>query len=887
MAHYDDNFKIKMIEELCDGKNSADIKREYGVSGSVAITWMRKFIAGTLSYEHASVRDNINYINRLKEKAIDRELSLKKHNVTSDENFSWILVYGEQMTDWAEYASKWLKTIKRSKGIAIAALSRFFKDYISNLSTIPTVQEFVTKGYNAPNFYEILYKDYNNQHNTNNRAIKIVGFIDWILAETYSMDDDLGNKLIIEAFENPLTKFLPKETKQSKRVESNKNVLPYRYIKKLREILCPSQCSNFSDWLFAQTSLKKDWYIVDEDIIDKDDPDCVFKHVKERTYKLWFPGRAVALLIKLLLPLRTYQIRMLDSGEMDTFKYVQQDRLLAGMWQHNDLPLKRGTDQMPYAHGVFRCLKDKTNGIEMTGFYINTNKTADIWKDEYDKGYEIPWQYEEALYWLAKLRDWQAKYNPVSTPTRWVDLSRKHFGQPKSSHILKQLGATTFLFRCPTMPGEEDMPIPEKSLDMLWYRLLKRLEDDISKETEKNGQKKIVLVDPNSDKNTYFPLHSLRVSLITAYALEGGVPMPILSKAIAGHARLIMTLYYTKMGISYVTDVMTKAEKNIIEADKEEFSRFIRDAEYEQLEKAAISNDPAAYQAVIAAQHSGASIIISDKGICPLGCAECSSGGTYTNDDGSSTTYGAVPGYPEKNCVRCRWFITGPAFLPGLVHHFNVIGYNMGEIGKQVDRYRKEIEALENIKYECEISNKVFSQHNSLLNYEQLYEQTIQKNDKLANDYNATLRLIDKCIHIMHSNPSSDNLKLVPVGTISDVKRYIYPTEHTLEQIQVICNGAELFPETDASKAILQRSQIIDLTLQNNGHQPVMFSLPAEEQLKAGNQFMRILIKRAGTLKQAIPYVIGRKKLADIGINNEFYEEIKNISNDEAINLLT
>ncbi|MDO5294945.1 MAG: gamma-mobile-trio protein GmtX [bacterium] len=130
---------------------------------------------------------------------------------------------------------------------------------------------------------------------------------------------------------------------------------------------------------------------------------------------------------------------------------------------------------------------------------------------------------------------------------------------------------------------------------------------------------------PDSNVTTYYPLHSLRVSLITAYA----VPMPILSKAIAGHARLVMTLYYIKAGISYVTDKMNQAEKSILENDKEAFNRFIRDAKYEQLETSVAANDPIAYQAVINAQKSGASIVISDKGICPKGCFGCDSGGTY------------------------------------------------------------------------------------------------------------------------------------------------------------------------------------------------------------------------------------------------------------------
>ena len=106
-------------------------------------------------------------------------------------------------------------------------------------------------------------------------------------------------------------------------------------------------------------------------------------------------------------------------------------------------------------------------------------------------------------------------------------------------------------------------------------------------------------------------------------------------------------------------------------------------------------------------------------------------------------------------------------------------------------------------------------------------------------------------------------------------------------QLQAICNGAELFPETDASKALLKRSQIIDMTLMFNKKQPVMFTLSEEEQLLAGNQFMRLLIKRAGSLKEAIPYAIGRKKLEEIGIHNEFEKELKIMRYDAPLKLLS
>ena len=47
--------------------------------------------------------------------------------------------------------------------------------------------------------------------------------------------------------------------------------------------------------------------------------------------------------------------------------------------------------------------------MDSTGLYISTNKTADQNKDQFERGYEIPWQNETVLYWLEKLRNWQEK----------------------------------------------------------------------------------------------------------------------------------------------------------------------------------------------------------------------------------------------------------------------------------------------------------------------------------------------------------------------------------------------------------------------------------------------------------------------------------------------
>ncbi|AWE08390.1 hypothetical protein DCE79_13690 [Lysinibacillus sp. 2017] len=891
---YDNFFKYKMIEELCNGKAARNIKREYDVSHRTVMRWLRDFIEnGAFGDNALSPKENLR-LEQLKEKARKRELELRFHGTTTSENFEWLLGYDSDLRQWNEYATEWIKTVVRGKAKALTCLTNFFKKYVIEEDITRSVQEFISIKYDTPDFYEIIYAERGSQFHALIEAKKVVEFVDWIIAERFSVEDDLGNKLTPAEFENPLTKYLPDSVKLSQRNESNKNVLPYRYIKDLRNILCPQNATCFKDLKFAQSagdsSTGGDWFIVDKSVIDENDPDCVYrvrktspyeqkeKGLSKEVYEMWFPGTTVLLLTKLLLPLRTYQVRMLDSGEMDTYKYVQSMRDVAGKWIKNDSHLSQGTERNPFKRGVLRKFKDNTTQLEMTGFFINTNKTADINKEESDRGYDIPWQYEEAQYWLAKLRDWQVKYNPISRPAKWTELTRNHLGEIKDVKILKQKGEITFLFRDPTSIGHERLPIAVSGMGTFWYKTLKQLEVQLKENTSSEEERTLKFVRPDRTDSTYYPLHSLRVSLITAYALEGGVPMPILSKAITGHARLIMTLYYTKAGISYVTDTMNQAEKSILENDKEAFDRFIRDSKYEQLETSVAANDPIAYQAVINAQKSGASIIISDKGICPKGCFGCDSGGTYVNNDTDKLTYGVVPGFPEQNCVRCRWFVTSPAFLPGLVHHFNTIGYNMGEIGKRVIKYQHGIELLENEKYECELNGTIFTKHHEFLKYEQLYAQEIQKNDKLANDYNATLRLIDKCMKLINKTSSDDGVQLVTVGSISDVGISINNIEHELEQLQIICNGAELFPETDASKAVLQRSQIIDLTLRNNNKMPVMFSLTEEEQLIAGNQFMRLLINRAGSYKDAIPYALGRKKLEEIGFENEFVNELKSVT---------
>jgi len=388
----------------------------------------------------------------------------------------------------------------------------------------------------------------------------------------------------------------------------------------------------------------------------------------------------------------------------------------------------------------------------------------------------------------------------------------------------------------------------------------------------------IRFVDPNSDRSTYYGLHSLRVSLITAYALEGGVPFPILSKLIVGHTRLIMTLYYTKAGKAHVTEVMQEADKRLLENEQVGYRRFLQEATYQQIEERFSYNDPVA---IIAAnrQKSTPGFVVEDKGICPVGCGGCDVGGECLKDnksDPNQKVYAPVAGYPtEKNCIRCRFFISGPAFLPGLIAHFNFISYQLSECSNRYVRFEQQINELEDLRFVCEAQDRPFLQTVELDRLSRDHEEEAVKADKLCHDLHATLRLIDRCKQLL-GDSNDDGIKLVPVGGISDLQYALEETTSEMYQLEVICENAALYPEIDAGKATLRRSQILDAMLAINGRSPVFFKLTQCQQLLVGNEVMRLIQARTGSLKNAVAVSDGIVLLREIGLLEDTMNVIEN-----------
>lgn len=792
----------------------------------------------------------------------------------TDTTLGWIERDYPQLADWRSLAIDWLKGEVTGVGDKLNGLAVFFDRFLiqQNLPLDPKV--LLSRDSILPDFYHIACPDsvrgvkYNNIIHT---------FLNFVLRRDFSEPSGNDQPIISQAFRNPVPRLTI--TGLPRRDESVHSPLPYGYIEELRQILAAGP--NFRDWGWAQGGLSEvaglcgpggpAWFKVKEDQIDLLDPDCVWRERSvngKNRLEMWSPVRWVALLVKLILPLRTVQVRMLDSGESDTWRYASKT------WELNQNRLALGSESRPLQQGVFRRRNPLSDGEEVpVVLYINTNKTADMAKHGPKKGYLLPWVFggpihQDVFYWLEKLRNWQEKYNPLLQRTSWNQLDGRHI-KAKSKLQLSGYPDTCFLFRLPeAQDGERHLPLTQDSLDKPWLNLLEALELRLSSrgETHCNGRP-IRFVPPLeerkvSSKKTLFPLHSLRVSLITALALEGQVPFPILQKLV-GHSRLIMTLYYTKPSATYINDVLIAAAEQLQEKKESSIQNFLLDTEYCELLEKAICNNASSI-AVAIPEHPAARNAVGwmpmHHGLCLVGgntseiLESNSVGGCYNGGPQIGTPslkkHGPVPG-GSRNCVRCRWFVTEPHYLPALAAHFNTLAYHFDEARNACIVHEKTLQDLKKQKADVEDGNRPFLHADAYRQAERSWEKSMKRFSDLAEDLVACWYLIERC-KVALDTPLGDGTQLVAAGTLSDVNIAFEETESELLQLEGVCEYVEVYPDLEPGKAVFRRSQLLDAVLYREDLAPVFMLLTEQEQLLAGNAFMRNLSQKMNSKNPAL-----------------------------------
>lgn len=130
---------------------------------------------------------------------------------------------------------------------------------------------------------------------------------------------------------------------------------------------------------------------------------------------------------------------------------------------------------------------------------------------------------------------------------------------------------------------------------------------------------------------------------------------------------------------------------------------------------------------------------------------------------------------------------------------------------------------------------------------ERVWEAAIQRFHDRAEDVAACIRLVYRCQEALAKTADKDagDRALLSVGSLSDIQVALQGIDSELLQLQEVCESLEVFPELEPGKAVLRRSQLLDLAIQRESVAPPFLALSEKQQLAAGNEFMRRAICHA------------------------------------------
>lgn len=759
-----------------------------------------------------------------------------KRKIGVDRNFRWATQEDPYITEWVASLSTWLDYQRQGLALRTYMAERVLTYLIKNPRLPRSIAQYCHRSQTNyptwPEWAEIQNWALSSQRQYSNY---FADFLDWYIKASLTGEDDFGRPVVSPEHHNPITR----QRVVGKQAETHRDALPLRYVHELIQILTEN------DFAWGR-SIRSDYFM------------CI-NPVGEFT-KTWNPVRTYALLLKLMLPLRTYQVRMLDSGECDTEVYRD------GGWRKNDGKFAKAANRRPpVRRGFLRKFRDSITGREFTGFFVNTNKTADSGKDLKDRGYEIPWQHEDVIKIVQELRDWQEKYNPLQEPTKWEAIHDRTVLRSYTAEMLKTRQPACFLFRdpCGVYPAE---PVLDSRMQPFWAQLLEELERRVAERGEKLANGEPIRFVHHIGQRTAaanYDLHTLRVSLITAYATEGGVPIQILAKCVAGHASILMTLYYNKPGPAFVSAQLADAQDKIQQSESANFLRFLQNEELRAASPMIVSNGQAGLTALDGSNPG--SWVVGDLGICPVGGSLCHQGGPILNEAKSKPHYLPVPGGP-KNCVRCRYFITGPAFLGGLVAHFNAVGVAITESAERLRGLEREICDIE----DSEISSPRQEVSRRLSTAYARRDRVLDQVDIDAHNWHATFGLVERCkAALARAGASTDGRKmdLVLAGSLSDLRVAVAECLD-FELYDAVCQRARVYPNENIVMANLRRGRLLDAMLGRNGKKPIFATLTESEALEVGNQFVELLMARVGR-DDTNAIIEGRRMLDDCGLASE------------------
>lgn len=728
-----------------------------------------------------------------------------------------------------------------------SSLCRFVRIYVEKHELSRSPEELLTKEkVNIRPFREEL-KRLPSDNQRRNLIIAVNEFLNYVISNDLTDEDDETGEIVrVMDARNPFL-LLAEDTSVTSptRSETVKPCLQYHFVKKAQKWIIPENAKTFKDLTHLQ-KFDADWVKISADLINYSDPDCIVQK-QGNQYSIWSPIDWIHTFALTKVPLRGFQIAYNDSGEGDdVIANIREDGTIE--WERNTNPIAGST----VSQSFIRRLSDGNIGMHVT-----TNKTSNK-----DGGYDIPWMPEELAYWLVRLRKWQEKYNPITKVTPWTRCIRTNFNEVQ----LKAKGVNCFLFRA---FNDHEPKNPGSALTMRLASALHHVQPTSLTLAELHGASHRL----SNYKSKYTP-HSMRVSLITAYIMEFGMPVEIVMK-IVGHSSIVMSIYYCKVTHGDIRQRFEEAEKRSLQSQAVATQIAIEQNNIESVKNQLIGSNQELLHSLNNEVPAG-NYVFRDCGICPFAASRCGDGG---EEIGATKVFSPTPaGYLGiQNCLRCRHFITGPVFLGGLLSITNEIlleANNQSEVCQQlqdrIDVINDKVAKLDRQEYIANAKQIPFDKipkctlEVNVRKLESEYESAAKKMDMLLCDLQSAYKIIQQCQSVANEQIQSEdkNLSLIR-KTESEIQVEIDDTSY-FQQLQEICENSKIYQGSNPSRAVIPRSQLLDRMASYNDLAPHLFMLSKEQQLEVGNQLVEFLKVRLGSWKKVNNLIDGQLKLIDL-----------------------
>ncbi len=570
------------------------------------------------------------------------------------------------------------------------------------------------------------------------------------------------------------------------------------------------------------------------------------------------------------IPLRIVQLRRFDSGEGDERRFNGT----AMEWEENRSPharywLKNKLAKKGDTRGYAFEFSDSDPKI--TGFFVNTNKTG--------APYCIPWMSVDLHKLLWELAEWQIANNPVDGPIAPSDYLEDE--TPDATE--KRLPSIFALFRLlPSAKNPKSGVPPSHGMVVKAFLLLmvevERRWNDLNPENQ-------VSIVHSYNKVTGQPLscaytlHGLRVRGITDL-FRAGVPIEILSKVVAGHATIMMTLYYL---LFEPTEVNNRLNAAMLANNSAEVTSFANDLRKMQVadakRKTTFINEAAVEAALTLGDHNQFCNV--DIGICPFDGTRCGDGGELLRRDNGSgkndkSVYGPVPG-GARNCIMCRHFISGTPFILQLELFGSKLLWKRNALAQEQQEHRARLSSLHQRRRIGDITPEYFRNASDRLRVENNeLKDKIEGIDNAIFNVKLHLEAAAKLVKQELSEGRSPSVSLIA----NDSRSSVAYTEWSPFDVAVTLSSASrvwsILRDDSLENA---KRQFIDQILFNAAETPLSLraDLTAEEKQASADTIAQFLITNVSSAERQ-SLADGRTSLKELAIDKQVAKLIEQVS---------